>query len=495
MNGKELLIGLSHIDRKYIEESENDTIVGNAGELTKIKPRKRTFHKSFLIAAIIALMLLLVGCTVVAMRLRHLTMDTAPYSDFWGEERTILSLQGFQGSPSYEAFQEWQKFLDSYDPDNAILYANNDFESPDAYYSYGCYSQEMVDKAEEICERYGLEPLGKPWVYRKFGHIFEAVGIQSVFSANTKVDSTYTSGYCYNDGTFHLEGDLELGEPRNRLVGFSYRSVQKTSFDGVSSSVGDLDTYDQWEYTMKDGTKVLLALREDEGRVFVDKKDSFVVVTAAGPTLDIYAQIPNERAFLEDFCEAFDFSYQTQRVDPDNAYALECEEEPHTYAEWIKYLMEEHSAEYPNLMYAFMDINDDGVDELLLHCDSLLNTEQNGDKNSFFSLKSMRGGRLVHLVGDGIHYLCQGNVLETLSPFESEPKSHEYYQFDQDHDLVFVAEIVYSAEEGKLYQHIPDDLVEISEEDADAIVAQFPRIDIDFKPASKFQESGTNNQE
>lgn len=55
MKGKNLLLGLNYIDRKFIEEAENDTL-----------PAKRlTLRRPLLIAAIVALMLLLVGCGVV----------------------------------------------------------------------------------------------------------------------------------------------------------------------------------------------------------------------------------------------------------------------------------------------------------------------------------------------------------------------------------------------------------------------------------------------
>ena len=141
MNEKNLLVGLSYIDRKYIEEAENDSF-----------PAHRPLKKITLIAAVIALMLFLMGCAWVVMRLQHMTTDAPPFTDYWGEERSIISLQGFEGSKNYAAFQEWQQFLDSYDPDNQILYESNDFylECPEAYYSYECYSWEMVDKIREI---------------------------------------------------------------------------------------------------------------------------------------------------------------------------------------------------------------------------------------------------------------------------------------------------------------------------------------------------------
>lgn len=56
MTGQNLLIGLSYIDRKYIEESEQD--------FSEKKAKRLSAKKLWLIAAVIALALLLVGCTV-----------------------------------------------------------------------------------------------------------------------------------------------------------------------------------------------------------------------------------------------------------------------------------------------------------------------------------------------------------------------------------------------------------------------------------------------
>ena len=60
MTGQNLLIGLSYIDRKYIEESEQD--------FTEKKAKHLSVKKLWLIAAVIALMLLLVGCAILYTR-------------------------------------------------------------------------------------------------------------------------------------------------------------------------------------------------------------------------------------------------------------------------------------------------------------------------------------------------------------------------------------------------------------------------------------------
>lgn len=69
MKGEKMLIGLSYIDRKFIDESENDTVSGiklheSTGQEASISI-KRTMKRPLLIAAIIALMLSLMGCAAV----------------------------------------------------------------------------------------------------------------------------------------------------------------------------------------------------------------------------------------------------------------------------------------------------------------------------------------------------------------------------------------------------------------------------------------------
>lgn len=206
MNSNDLLDVIGEAKEKHILDAV-DTRNG-----VHLQKKRLSMNRAFLIAAAIALMLFLMGCAWVVMRLQHMTTDAPPFTDYWGEERSIISLQGFEGSKNYEAFQEWQQFLDSYDPDNQILYESNDFylECPEAYYSYECYSWEMVDKIREICEKYDLEPLGKPWVFRQADHLLEAVGIETVFSSTATPEDSPFSGYCYNDGTFEMEGDITL---------------------------------------------------------------------------------------------------------------------------------------------------------------------------------------------------------------------------------------------------------------------------------------------
>ena len=487
MNGKDLITGLGYIGTQYYEEAEE----------TAEAPKRKALPRPLLIAAIIGLMLLLMGCAIAVMRLQHMTIDVPTYTDYWGEERSIISLQGFEGSTNYEAFQEWQKFLDSYDTDKKILYANNDFylECPEAYYSYGCYSWEMVDKVAEICEKYDLEPLGKPWFYTRIEDVFDAVGIENAFAEKAQEAVVSASGYCFADGTFDMEGRLELAGEWNKVVTFDYRSVQKTSFDDVPRSIGNVEEYDQWDDTMQDGTKALLALREDGALIIVDKADSFVTVGVQGVFANgsWLGDIPKERAFLEDFCELFDFTYQTQPVDAEKADALyqaqlerEAQEDStqstggriddsylSSYAGFIEYMVTE--MKYEDLKYALIDADGDGVEELLLQCEH--KDRYNGDPNSFFDILTIKDGEVFRIMSGSNMNLCQGGVIEFPYTY-----SHYYYNFQTALEAV-------RNQDGVWYmQEVCDetDFVEITEEEAKAIMAKYPRVEIDFKPVSEF---------
>lgn len=474
------------------------------------KSRKMQMKRAVLIAAVITLTLLLVGCcAIIAMRLQHLTIreETASIpseTSFNGEEINLISIQGFMGTDSYAAFKEWQDFLSTYDLDKSILHANNDFQASVAYFSYSCYTQEMIDKIDEICEKYHLQPLGKPWFFDRGEDVFDAVGIEGVFSEKARTGVGSISGYCYADGTFGIEGTLELKGQWNELVSYSLRSVQKTSFDGATRNIGDVDAYDQWNYTMADGTTVLLASREEVGLMIVDKQDSFVTVA-----IDVFANggflgnVPQERAFLEAVCEEFDFTFQTQPVDPAKADALyqaqlerEADEDHlhvtgglidseylSSYAGWIDYMVDE--MKYKDLKYALIDVDGDGVEELLLQCEHL--ERYNGDKNSFFGLFTIENSQIKTIVRGSLrgsnYYLCQGGVIE-----QAYTDSHYYFGLDGTVESVACYEGEwYHTQGGSIGEGFEQSDV-VTEEEVNAIIARYPRIDIDFRSVEDFSE-------
>ena len=67
MNGKDLFLGMSYVNAKFIEEAETVTQL-------KAEPKIRSLRRPVLIAAIIGLLLLFVGCAAYFYSLQQLVV-------------------------------------------------------------------------------------------------------------------------------------------------------------------------------------------------------------------------------------------------------------------------------------------------------------------------------------------------------------------------------------------------------------------------------------
>ena len=74
------------------------------------------------------------------------------------KEVDMISMTGLAGSPESDACIEYQEFLETYDEDEEIISSigNEETGIGEEYEAYSCYTQEMADKIDEICGKYGL---------------------------------------------------------------------------------------------------------------------------------------------------------------------------------------------------------------------------------------------------------------------------------------------------------------------------------------------------
>ena len=151
MKSMDLLETIGSIRDKYILEAHSQTAA----------PKKRIPSKRLvLIAAIIALMLLLVGCVAYILGLKDVYVGEYTYDAGFGETgvSNSISLQGFVGTPNYQAAKEWNDYLSTCDPSDPDVIPG--YESSMEYMAYLCYTPEMEAKIDEICDKYGLQVLG-----------------------------------------------------------------------------------------------------------------------------------------------------------------------------------------------------------------------------------------------------------------------------------------------------------------------------------------------
>jgi hypothetical protein len=179
----------------------------------------------------------------------------------------MISLQGYAGSPEYQAALAWAEFKHGYDRDGSELrkVGNKPTEWDEKYNfnGYGVYTQEMADKIDAIAAQYGLALHSGG---TQFGTVAE---LESRFGDFL---STYQyGGYFYEDGTFQCDCN-------QNGIDFQLRRSMKGVLDTVTLNVNDADQFEQWEYQTACGKTVLLALGPQKALILADLEDAFVAV-------------------------------------------------------------------------------------------------------------------------------------------------------------------------------------------------------------------------
>lgn len=346
MNGKDIFLGLKYVGEDLIEEAEYGQFPTGAEVPGKKAHTRRIGRRPFLIAALIAIMLLLVGCAVVyVLHMQDLKVGeqtgfvyAADGDKITAEtvavEQQILTLGGAEGSPAYMATKEWFDFKESYDPDHLIqvkLAQENQLpEFPEAYDAYNIYTQEMKDKLDEIVEKYDLKLAGTRVESRTFKQLCKAVGMETILSPGCEDFLRVTGGSYYECGNMDLSFDVSLQgeagtEPVETWGALYYRRKDCFSEDmctiGEGLLVGDADSGREWNYTTKTGKSVLIVRSPSDWRawLFCDGKENFISVMVSARSegysddLDgnLYVEVKEmtDRQ-LEQLAEAVDFTVE-----------------------------------------------------------------------------------------------------------------------------------------------------------------------------------------
>ena len=270
MNGKDLFLGLKYVGEDLIDEAENQPFPSRA--VRAEAPRKR--RRPLLIAALIALMLLLVGCGVVyVLKMQDLKLGEAQVTqDRWDNQQhtmvsqtvsqQTLTLSGLKGTPNYQAAQEWYEFEQTYDPDHQIYFEakDNPEEFPVQYAFYNPYTQDMVNKIEEICGKYDLQLVGAPVKAQSAKALLEYLDIDSILLPDAPAEAAYDYASYYEGGYFHTDVTFRMTDgtdawPYKTMLSFLYSPK-----DCFNNDLFDL-TGDDWHernYTTKSGHDVLI---------------------------------------------------------------------------------------------------------------------------------------------------------------------------------------------------------------------------------------------
>lgn len=432
MKSEKLLRAFGQIDEKYVEEYLRQS---QAEE--KTASHRWKLSKLTLVAAIVALMLFLMGCAWVAMRMQDLKIGThtvtqKEYDDSGNQtaetqiQLDVLSMQGMQGTPNYQANQEWLSFTQSYTPEPVA-----GWESAPDYWSYAVADQTMVDKLDEICEKYGLKIIGKPWHEQvDCTEFLKLAGVDSLLKSDSEAVIQMPQGRFFPGGSFNIYGTIAL-DGTGEASFFAYNYIKKDVFYDVFAYV-NTDSIIERNYTTADGVNVLLLESEQGGSILAQGEDGFLNVGVEGKTN------------LEKFADQLDFTIRTkpldaaaadaleqasmearQSADPDLRYTDPNYLQRETYGEYVEDFLWCHpsGAKYT---YAFYDLDGNGQEELLIFHDS----------NEIACVVGMKDGR----TDEGKSYcmqLCEDNVLIHRMDSGSLGVWYHIFRFANNDDPVF----------------------------------------------------------
>lgn len=324
--------------------------------------KKISIKRMWFIAAIIAMILTLVGCAIVyVLRLQDFEIGSQTTTkEVWsddgmellGEEtipQQVFTLNGLKGTASYQASKEWFDFLQSYDPDKQIKLStwDNCPEFPEKYDAYYPYSQEMVDKIDAIADKYNLDLLGDcaglGLFMQDMTPAFDVTGIDSLLRKESDA-RIKTIAHCsvYESGSLGFSFDMTMPEGEDQWPHPMHNSLyfmKKDCFDPSYIVLNEADTWKEWNYTTSSGNNVLILHSDDSVNAWIlhDRKDAMIAVRVEGvyeaannvdgkTWWDVYVMEPRH---MEAVADAIDFDMQ-----PNINFSLALKEQARLNALW-----------------------------------------------------------------------------------------------------------------------------------------------------------------
>lgn len=277
MNGQEIFLGLSYISRKYIEEAETETVSGGAGKAHRIR-------RPFLLAAVIALLLLLVGCAAVyVLKMEHVKIssgaDQRDYSLVDGVyvkdphtiDTTTLSMAGLKGSNAYKACADF------------YAYETELRASASASGDWAGYDDAINARAQELAEQYGLKPEGQPLTFRTTRNLCNALGVERFVRNSQDVSIDVDQGFCRDSGNFFVLLRFAFPEDQGYEVTYTSGALYWNRQDTFSREYFTLEDRGDWverNYTTSAGNTVLILTSpsQERGYIICDRGDALMTV-------------------------------------------------------------------------------------------------------------------------------------------------------------------------------------------------------------------------
>ena len=289
MNGKDIFRGLQYIGDDLIENAETGQFPAQNQESGKTH---RPIRRPLLIAALIALLLLLVGCAVVyVLKLENVKIGTGTeqrdYSlvdgvyveDPHTVNTTTLTMAGLEGSDAYKACADFYAFQTKYTTDGEEMGKAGTL--PEGYWD--TYRDVMDAKAQELAEQYSLKPEGQRLKFRTTRNMCDALGVERFARDSQDVSVDIIEGSCDDTGNFYLWMKFVFPEDQGYEVTQTNGALYWNRQDTFSRDYVTLEDRGDWverNYTTSAGNTVLILTSpsQERGYIICDRGEALMTV-------------------------------------------------------------------------------------------------------------------------------------------------------------------------------------------------------------------------
>ena len=294
MNGRDIFRGLQYIGDDLIENAETGQFPVQNQESGKTR---RPIRRPLLIAAVIALLLLLVGCAAVyVLKMEHVKIssgtDQRDYSlvdgvyvkDPHTVSTTTLSMAGLKGSNAYKACADF------------YAYETELRTNASASGDWAGYNDAINAKAQELAEQYGLKPEGQPLTFRTTRNLCDALGVERFVRDSQDVSIDISQGFCRDSGNFFVLLSFAFPEDQGYEVTYTSGALYWNRQDTFSREYFTLEDRGDWverNYTTSAGNTVLILTSpsQERGYIICDRGDALMTVW-----LDVNPELLSEDA-------------------------------------------------------------------------------------------------------------------------------------------------------------------------------------------------------
>ncbi len=254
MKGKDMVYAMQYLDDEKIHQAEYGAF--SPGNFYRDQDGQKHPRRILLLAAVIALASVLVGCGVLyvlhwqQLRIADREIYDMPWVELSEENemgtipQQVLTTSGPEDSKRYQAAKEWNEFEVSYARDHDW---DETFLFPAEYEHYEVYSQEMVDKLEEILDKYDLQPIGARVVSQGQKGILDYLGLETVLRPGVPAKINDMDAAYFESGYLILSCRIQMEEGEDRWPYSTYVTCTFSGKEILDDGVFILDNPDTWE--------------------------------------------------------------------------------------------------------------------------------------------------------------------------------------------------------------------------------------------------------